>query len=101
MGFLAEQMLASPADSYTLIYNKFQSVMTQEVTSMEFKGPEALGGYGVFDEYEFEGDKEVVLADLYQFNLACSLHGCDGLRFEQRGRHDFKIDAAVQSVASS
>jgi len=31
---------------------------------------------GVFDEFEFEGEKESVLADMYQFNLACTIYGC-------------------------
>ena len=31
--------------------------------------------WGVLDEYEFEGDKEAVLADAYQFNMACTLYG--------------------------
>jgi F-type H+-transporting ATPase subunit gamma len=86
--FLAEQMLVAPADSYTIIFNKFTSVISQEVSTMTFKGPEALGGSGVMDEYEFEGDKEVVLADLYQFNLACSLYGCllENVTSEQASR---------------
>lgn len=36
------------------------------------QGPEALAEMGVFDEFEFEGEKESILADLYQFNLACT-----------------------------
>ena len=36
---------------------------------------QVLGGSGVLDEYEFEGDKEDVLANLYQFNLAATLYG--------------------------
>jgi len=74
--FLAEQMLANTADTYTILYNKFRSVINQEVTNLTFKSPETLGESGVMDEYEFEGDKEVILANLYQFNLACSLYGC-------------------------
>ena len=40
------------------------------------KGPEVLGASGVFDEFEFEGEKEDILANMYQFNLACALYGC-------------------------
>jgi len=74
--FIAEQMIATPADSYNIMYNKFQSVLAQDVTTMAIKSPEALGGSGVMDEYEFEGEKEEVLANLYQFNLAATLYGC-------------------------
>merc|ERR1711918_229667 len=52
------------------------SVIKFEVEPKVIKGPEVLGGSGMFDEFEFEGDKEVVLADLYQFNLACTVYSC-------------------------
>jgi len=74
--FLAEQMLASTAESYTIWYNKFRSVINFEPTPLTIKGPEVLGASGVFDEFEFEGEKETVLADIYQFNLACTIYGC-------------------------
>jgi len=52
------------------------------------KGPEVLGGSGMFDEFEFEGDKEVVLADMYQFNLACTVFSCllENITSEQASR---------------
>jgi len=86
--FLAEQMLATPAETYSVIFNKFQSVIAFDVTTTTLKGPEVLGESGMFDEYEFEGDKEVVLANLYQFNLACSLYGCllENVTSEQASR---------------
>jgi len=74
--FLAEQMLANPADSYNVVFNKFQSVISFEVQTTTMKGPEVLGESGKFDEFEFEGEKEDVLANLYQFNLACTIYGC-------------------------
>jgi len=86
--FLAEQMLASPADTYTILFNKFHSVINFEVQSLSFKGPEALGDSGVMDEFEFEGDKTDILANLYQFNMACSLYGCilENVTSEQASR---------------
>jgi ATP synthase F1 gamma subunit len=72
--FAAEQMLATPADEYTLLGNRFKSVMTQDVEAMTMKGPECLGGSGVLDEYEFEGEKENILANFYQFHLAVQLY---------------------------
>jgi len=72
--FAAEQMLATPADEYTLVGNRFTSVITQEVEAMTIKGPECLGGSGVLDEYEFEGEKENILANFYQFHLAVQLY---------------------------
>uniref|UniRef100_A0A7S3EZF3 ATP synthase subunit gamma n=1 Tax=Haptolina ericina TaxID=156174 RepID=A0A7S3EZF3_9EUKA len=74
--FLAEQMLTTPADKYSILYNKFTSVVAFDVTEISIKGPEALGESGVLDEYEFEGEKESILANMYQFNMACTLYGC-------------------------
>jgi len=74
--FLAEQMLSKPVDSYTLVYNKFLSVIAFDVTPLTLKGPSALGESGVMDEFEFEGEKEDVLANLYQFNLATQIYSC-------------------------
>lgn len=73
--FLAEQMLETTADQYSLLSHKFISIVAQEVETKTLKAPEALGASGVFDEFEFEGDKEDVLANLYQFNLAVTLYG--------------------------
>jgi len=74
--FLAEQVLAKPADEYTVLYNKFKSVIAFDVTPLTIKGPAVLGESGVLDEFEFEGEKEDVLANLYQFNLATQIYSC-------------------------
>eukprot|EP00316_Scyphosphaera_apsteinii_P005962 CAMPEP_0119303474 /NCGR_PEP_ID=MMETSP1333-20130426/4897_1 /TAXON_ID=418940 /ORGANISM="Scyphosphaera apsteinii, Strain RCC1455" /LENGTH=276 /DNA_ID=CAMNT_0007306157 /DNA_START=80 /DNA_END=910 /DNA_ORIENTATION=- len=86
--FLAEQMLSSPSETYTILYNNFKSVIAFEVKAKTYKGPEVLGDSGVFSEYEFEGDREVVLADIYQFNLACTVYGCllENVTSEQASR---------------
>jgi F-type H+-transporting ATPase subunit gamma len=86
--FVAEQMLATPADMYTITYNKFKSVINFEVDDLKLKGPECLGESGVFDEFEFEGEKEEILADMYQYNLASSLYGCmlENVTSEQASR---------------
>ena len=97
--FLAEQMLAEPADEYTILYNKFKSVIAFDVTPMTFKGPECLGESGVFDEFEFEGEKEDILANMYQFNLACALYGCllENITCEQASRMT-AMDAATNNA---
>jgi F-type H+-transporting ATPase subunit gamma len=97
--FLAEQMLAEPADEYTILYNKFNSVISFDVTPLSLKGPEALGGSGVFDEFEFEGEKEDILANMYQFNLACALYGCllENSTSEQASRMT-AMDAATNNA---
>jgi len=63
-------------------------VINFDVTALAFKGPEVLGGSGVMDEYEFEGEKEEILADLYQFNLAVSIYSCilENVTSEQASR---------------
>jgi F-type H+-transporting ATPase subunit gamma len=97
--FLAEQMLAEPADEYTILYNKFHSVISFDVTPLSMKGPEALGESGVFDEFEFEGEKEDILANMYQFNLACALYGCllENSTSEQASRMT-AMDAATNNA---
>jgi len=86
--FLTEQMLATPADTYSVLFNEFKSVISFDVQKFDFKGPEALGASGALDEYEFEGDKTDILANLYQFNLACSVYGCllENVTSEQASR---------------
>jgi len=87
--FLAEQILAEPADGYSVLYNKFKSVIAFEVSCMKIKGPDALGESGVLDDYEFEGEnKEETLTHMYQFNLACSIYGCllENVTSEQASR---------------
>lgn len=97
--FLAEQMLAEPADEYTILYNKFNSVISFDVVPYKLKGPEALGESGVFDEFEFEGEKEDILANMYQFNLACALYGCllENSTSEQASRMT-AMDAATNNA---
>jgi len=86
--FLAEQMISKNVDEYTILYNKFKSVIAFDVTPLTIKGPSVLGESGVMDEYEFEGEKEDVLANLYQFNLATQLYGCllENVTSEQASR---------------
>jgi ATP synthase F1 gamma subunit len=72
--FVTEQMLAKSGVDYTIVGNKFKSVITQDVETMTIKGPESLGESGVLDEYEFEGEKEDILANMYQFHLAVQVY---------------------------
>jgi len=72
--FIAEQIIAYDVESYTVLYNKFTSVISQDVVPLTLKGPSSLGESGVMDDFEFEGDKEDVLANLYQFNLASQIY---------------------------
>jgi F-type H+-transporting ATPase subunit gamma len=73
--FIAEQMLTKPVDAYTILYNKFISVVAFDVAPLTLKGPSVLGETGSLDEFEFEGEREDVLANLYQFNLASQIYG--------------------------
>jgi len=97
--FIAEQMVASEATQYTILYNKFFSVINFEVTPKTLKGPDALGASGTFDDFEFEGDQEVVLADLYQFNLACTIYSAllENVTSEQASRMT-AMDAATNNA---
>jgi F-type H+-transporting ATPase subunit gamma len=97
--FIAEQMVASEATQYTILYNKFYSVINFEVSPKSLKGPDALGASGTFDDFEFEGDQEVVLADLYQFNLACTVYAAllENVTSEQASRMT-AMDAATNNA---
>ena len=72
--FVTEQMLAKSGTDYGILGNRFKSVMTQETETTTIKGPEALGGSGILDDYEFEGEKEDILANMYQFHLATQVY---------------------------
>jgi len=72
--FITEQLLAKGGADYTILGNKFKSVIAQDVEAYTIKGPEVLGGSGVLDEYEFEGEKEDVLANMYQYHLAAQVY---------------------------
>jgi ATP synthase F1 gamma subunit len=87
-GSTAPKPSGGPSRRYTILYNKFFSVIKFEVQPKTIKGPEVLGASGVFDDFEFEGDQEVVLADLYQFNLACTVYSAmlENVTSEQASR---------------
>ena len=72
--FVTEQVLASGCTDYQIVANKFKSVIAQDVETATIAGPQALGGSGVLDEYEFEGEKEDILANMYQFHLATQIY---------------------------
>lgn len=72
--FVTEQMLTKTVDQYTIVSNRFKSVIAQDVEKMSLKSPAALGESGVMDEFEFEGEKEDILANLYQFHLAVQIY---------------------------
>ena len=100
--FIAEQMVASEAEQYTILYNKFFSVINFEVAPKTLKGPDALGASGTFDDFEFEGDQEVVLADLYQFNLACTIYSAllENVTSEQASRMT-AMDSATNNAVEA
>ena len=66
------------------------------------KGPDALGASGTFDDFEFEGDQEVVLADLYQFNLACTIYSAllENVTSEQASRMT-AMDSATNNAVEA
>ena len=61
-----------------------------------------LGASGTFDDFEFEGDQEVVLADLYQFNLACTIYSAllENVTSEQASRMT-AMDSATNNAVEA
>lgn len=73
---IAEDILNRDYDEIVLVYNKFKSVIAQEVTERPIVGLKALmDGAEAFDEYEFDSDMDSaqVLVDLFEFQLATQI----------------------------
>ncbi len=76
---ITEMVDAGEVDVCTIIYNRFRSVISQEVTEQQLipapvpeggADPEALGGA----MYDFEPDEETILARLLPQNLAIQIY---------------------------
>lgn len=73
---IAEDILSRDYDEIVLVYNKYKSVLSQEVTEKPIVGLKALmDGAEAFDEYEFDSDMDSaqVLVDLFEFQLATQI----------------------------
>lgn len=73
---IAEDILTRDYDEIVLVYNQYQSVISQEVVEKPIIGLKALmTGAEAFDEYEFDSDMDSaqVLVDLFEFQLATQI----------------------------
>nr|BBD14114.1 ATP synthase F1 subunit gamma [Ophirina amphinema] len=62
-------------DRSTVVFNKFKSVISQEVRSLELPSSSHLSlNLSLFDEYEFESEKSELMSNLYEFAYALLLH---------------------------
>ena len=68
----------APGESTLVVcgVNTYEDHLSVLHFALTLSGPACLGESGVFDEYEFEGEKEDVLANLYQFHLAVQIYSC-------------------------
>lgn len=74
--FIGEKMLNQEYSYIRLFYNQFQSVVNFEVTALLLPDKDTVVDTQALDAYEFEGDKSVVMGDLYEFFVATSLYNC-------------------------
>lgn len=78
---VATAVLDKEFTDMSIVFNKFKSVIEYNTTSHKFPNLDDVMNSAAyaskFDQYEFEGEKSELLADLYQFNAACLL--LDGL----------------------
>lgn len=73
---IAEDILSRDYDEIVLVYNKYVSVIAQEVTAKPIVGLKALmDSAEAFDEYEFDSDMDSaqVLVDLFEYQLATQI----------------------------
>jgi F-type H+-transporting ATPase subunit gamma len=74
---LLRRFAAGEFDGCTIVYNRFQSAMTQIVTRqvlIPFAPPEVAAPSANQGVYEFEPDEEEILADLLPRNLAVQIY---------------------------
>lgn len=73
---IAEDILNREYDEIVLVYNKFISVIAQEVNERPIVGIKSMmASAEAFDEYEFDSDMDSaqVLVDLFEFQLATQI----------------------------
>eukprot|EP01098_Paradermamoeba_levis_P011971 TRINITY_DN5169_c0_g1_i1.p1 TRINITY_DN5169_c0_g1~~TRINITY_DN5169_c0_g1_i1.p1 ORF type:complete len:326 (-),score=117.38 TRINITY_DN5169_c0_g1_i1:50-973(-) len=61
-------------DQYTIVYNHFVNLITYKIQIKNYP-PKSKILEADWSEYEFEGDKNEILADLYDYYLATNLYG--------------------------
>ena len=74
---IAEEILSRKFEQIILVFNKFKSVISQEVTRAPIVGLDALmASAEAFSEYEFDSDMDSaqVLVDLFEFQLATQIY---------------------------
>jgi len=74
VSLVAEHILAQPFDHATIYYNQFKSAIAYDTTEAPLTSLQAsLENREYWNKYQFEGDKNEILRDLYEFRLACRL----------------------------
>eukprot|EP00172_Hildenbrandia_rubra_P004636 Plantae.Rhodophyta-Hildenbrandia_rubra.ctg9744.p2 GENE.Plantae.Rhodophyta-Hildenbrandia_rubra.ctg9744~~Plantae.Rhodophyta-Hildenbrandia_rubra.ctg9744.p2 ORF type:complete len:336 (-),score=80.71 Plantae.Rhodophyta-Hildenbrandia_rubra.ctg9744:2999-4006(-) len=74
---IAEDILSRNFEQIILVYNKFKSVISQEVTRTPIVGLDVLmASAEAFHDYEFDSDMDSaqVLVDLFEFQLATQIY---------------------------
>ncbi len=72
--FVAEQITAIPADSFTLVYNEFHGVGKSVIGEISLPGPSVIADDPRWLEFEFDDqDPEDTLASLYQYYISAML----------------------------
>lgn len=74
---IAEKIMEEEYSSISMIYNKFNNVVNFEVEILKLPPKSVVmeSSEGL-DKFEFEGDKAMVMNDLYEFYVAVQLYQC-------------------------
>lgn len=86
---IASEVLADGSDKYVLVYNKFRSAVAYDTLALEMPSKANIENNSEkLEVYEFEGDQEAMLEDLYEFGLGVNLFSCllEGNTTEQSQR---------------
>lgn len=71
---LAEQILSTPFDKCTIVFNEFKSVIVQRVAENDVYSYDILNSdHYKWSDYEFESDQAKLLYNFYEFNLTTKL----------------------------
>ena len=72
---IVEYIMSLDFDSSTVVYNKFKSVIAQEVKELTLPSSEVfLSNLSEFDEFEFESERPELMSNFYEFCYALLIH---------------------------
>lgn len=86
---IAEKLLEEDYRSIDILYNKFKSVIVFNIDTVSLPPKSVVTDSSEgLDKFEFEGDRAMVMGDLYEFYVAVQLYHCilENMTSEQASR---------------